>query len=291
MEVEVYADLLFLVNAGMDGLCFGLTGRILHRRLSRLRILFGAVLGGIYGVGSLFLTVGAPIALGLDIAVCLLMCGIVFGKGHPGMRRFLGEFATYSVLSMVLGGVMTALYHLLNRLDVAALFPADEDSPEIWLFGLLALAGSALTLWGGRALRREAGVQRCRVIVTVGGRRAELEGLVDTGNLLRDPLSGRPVICVARRALSPILPTRLAEALESGDVEGLAHTADAGRFRIIPAGTATGRGLLNGFLPDEIQIRYIRQGRSNEEVTCGVEAVLAVTELGDTQALVPSALL
>ena len=291
MEVEVYADLLFLVNAGMDGLCFGLTGRLLHRPLSRLRIGVGAALGGLYAVASLFWEVPSPAALGLDVLVCLLMCGVVFTGRRAGKGNFLPSAATYFALSMALGGVMTALYHLLNRLGIPDRLPADEDGLGVWLFALLALAGSLLTLWGGRAFRREAATRRCRVTVILDGKRVELEGLLDTGNLLRDPMSGRPVICADRVALAPILPPRLAEALAAGGVDAWSQAGATHRLRVIPVATATGHSLLVGFLPDGVELGYLPGGRSAKEVTCRVDAVIAAARLEEAEALVPSVLL
>ena len=274
----------------MDWLCFRLTAALLRRRLSRLRVLLGAAIGGIYAVFSLFLEVNAPVSVGLDLLVCLLMCGIVFSERTAGKGLFLSSFATYFALSVALGGVMTALYHLLNRLRLFELLPADEEGPGVWLFSLLALAGGGLTLWGGRALRRGGVTRVCRVTVTLNGQRAELDGILDTGNLLRDPMSGRPVICADRKALTPILPPSLQMALSGQNTEGLTNTAHASRFRLIPADTATGRGLLAGFIPDRIEIQYVTSGRREKEIVCSVDAVVAVTDLTDTQALVPSAL-
>ena len=182
MAVEVYADLLFLINAGMDGLCFCLTGRLLHHRLSPWRVLLGAVIGGLYAVMALLLEAGQAVALLFDVAVCLVMCAI-------GKNRFFLSVAVYFVLSMVLGGVMTALYNLLNRIGFAESLPDGEDGIGTWLFALLALVGSGITLWGGRFFRRLAAVRHCRVTVELEGLQVELEGMVDTGNLLKDPLS------------------------------------------------------------------------------------------------------
>lgn len=288
MEVEVYADLLFLINAGMDGLCFLLTGRILHRRTPPLRVVLGASLGGIYSVASLFPDVGRVAALGLDVGVCLLLCALVFGgKKHAAKGQFPQAAATYFVLSMVLGGVMTGLYNLLNRVHFATHLPAGDEGPGVWLFALLALAGSGITLWGGRFFRRSAAVRRCRVAIELNGRRITPEGIVDTGNLLRDPIDGRAVICVAKSALAPLLSTSLAAAVNEGSVAGLSASADARRFRLIPAGTATGGGMLGGFLPDRVEVIYLCGGRETVRV---VDAVIAAAELNGTEALVPSEL-
>lgn len=288
MEVEVYADLLFLLNAGMDALCFCLTGKLLHRPLSALRIAAGAVLGGIYAVASLLFDVGAAVALGLDVAVCLLICLIALGRRSGGWRGFLTATGTYFLLSMVLGGVMTALYHLLNRMNLSAYIPIGDEGPGTWLFALLALVGGGITLWGGRFFRRNAAVQTCRVTLELDGRRVELEGMVDTGNFLRDPLGGRAVICARMDALASILSPELANALRDGRVDGLSSSGDARRLRLIPATTATGGGMLAGFLPDRVDIAYERNGKRE---MCTVSAVVAVADISQTQSLVPSELI
>lgn len=291
MAVEVYADLLFFINASMDGLCFCLTGRLLHRRLSPRRVLLGAVLGGVYAVVALLLEVGQAVALFCDVAICLLMCAIVFtGRRSGGVGRFFLSAAVYFVLSMVLGGVMTALYNLLNRTGFTDLLPAGEDGLGTWLFALLALIGSGITLWGGRVFRRSAAVRSCRVVVELDGQITELDGLVDTGNLLRDPLSGRAVICVESRALSEVLSPALAEAIRTGgDVSSLSDSADARRVRLIPAGTATGGGMLVGFLPDRVTLMFTLGERAETRTVDAV--VAAVSELAEVQALVPSELI
>ena len=288
MEVEIYADLLFLVNAGMDGLCFCLTGRLLHRKLSSRRVALGAVLGGLYAVAALFFRVGQAVALGLDLGVCLLLCRLVFGGRQAGRGGVLSAAATYFLLSMVVGGIMTALSNLLNRLLPSLPFPAEEEGVGTWLFALLALAGGGIALCGGRFLRRSATVRRCRVTVELHGRRVELEGLVDSGNLLRDPMGGRAVICCRREALAPILSPELAESLRGGGLEGLADTPDGRRIRLIPASTATGGGMLAGFLPDRVDIAYERNGKQE---TRTVSAVVAVADISQTQSLVPSELI
>ncbi len=289
MEAEVYADVLFLINAGMDGLCFLLTARILHRKLIPWRFWVGSSLGGVYAVLTLLLDVGQAAALGADVAVCLLLCGLVFGGRTAGNGQFLPAAAMYFLLSMALGGVMTALYHAFNRLDLPALLPdSGGDGIGAWLFLILALAGSGITLWGGRLLRRTAAVKQCRVVVELDGKRIESEGIVDTGNLLRDPLSGRAVICVAEKVLTSLLSPSLAAVLHSHEMASLSGTADARRLRLIPAGTATGGGMLVGFIPDRVEIVYVT---GSAERVLVVDAVVAAAPLSDTQALVPAELM
>ena len=289
MEVEVYADLLFLINAGMDGLCFLLTARLLHRRVRPWRMILGAVLGGIYAVVSLLLDVGRLTALGVDLLVCLLMCAAVFSGSAKGRGRILVPTGVYFLLSMVLGGIMTALYHLFNRMGLESRLPAGEEGAGVWLFAVLALAGYGITLLSGRLLGAKASAPCASMVIELDGRSLTLGGILDTGNLLRDPLSGRPVICVRRESLAPLLsPTLAAVLCEGADTALLSDSPDARRLRLIPADTATGGGLLMGFIPDRVVLQYEQRGHSAERDVA--VTVAAVEGLSDTEALIPAEL-
>ena len=289
MEIEVYADLLFLINAVMDGLCFCLTGRILHRKLSWWRILLGSVIGGIYAVVALFPEFGQFEALLLDVAVCFILCAVVFFQRRAGgIRRLCLNAGVYTVLSMILGGVMTALYHFFNRVGLFSVLPDGEDGPGVWLFTLLALLGSAVTLYGGRLFSRSSTVVSCRVKIELEGKKVELDGMVDTGNLLRDPLSGHPVICAEQELLAALLSPSLALAVRDCQSITSLSTHDAKRLRLIPASSATGRGMLVGVVPDRVLLSYTRKDKVYEKP---VSAVIAATELTSTEALIPAELL
>ncbi len=293
MEVEVYADLLFLINAGMDGLCLLLTSRILHRKAKPWRVLLGAILGGIYAVAALLFETGRVLSLLLDAGVCLAMCGVVFaGRHKEGARRLPLTAGVYFLLSMVMGGVMTAMYHLLNRAGMTSLlselFPEGGDGLGSWLFLLLALLGGGISLWGGRLAGRSRAVTACTVSVELDGKTVELRGMVDSGNLLRDPVGGRLVICADGEALRGVPAPSLAAVLRGVSPQAVnLSPADTRRVRVIPAGTAMGGGLLYGFLPDRVTVTVGTERAARE-----VDVVVAVTEIATAgvEALVPSQL-
>jgi hypothetical protein len=112
--------------------------------------------------------------------------------------------------------------------------------------------------------------------------------MVDSGNLLRDPMSGRVVICADGETLRDILSPPLAAVMtgKSPEAVGLSP-ADARRVRVIPAETATGEGLLYGFVPDHITLTDEGSNHVRE-----IDAVLAVTAIPTegVDALVPAEL-
>ena len=293
MEAEVYADLLFLINTGMDGLCLLLTGKLLHRRIRPRRMAVAAIFGGIYAVVALFPDTGAGLSLLLDLAVCLSRCGIAFGgRGLGGLKGFLSAVGVYFLLSMALGGIMTGLYHLLNRAGAADILPfltEGSDGPTSWLFLFLAIIGGCLSLWGGRLARKAKRVSFCTVTVELDGKQVNLRGMVDSGNLLRDPIGGRVVICTESAVIAPILsPTLQAVMGGASPHRTTLSPSESKRIRVIPTATATGSGLLYGFLPDRVSLTSEGDTHKRE-----VDVVVAVTRIptAGVEALVPSELI
>ncbi len=291
--VDVYADILFLINAAMDGLCLIAAARLCHRPHRGWRIILAMILGGVYATLALLLPGGRWLSLGVDLAVCLVMCLVAFGR-----RRLPAVTAVYVALSMALGGVMTALYNRLNQSGFWAYLPAGEDGAGAWVFLILALAGTLVTLRGGRFCRRAHGAGYATVTVTVGTATVSLRALVDTGHHLEDPLDGRAVICVDSAAttslLSPAL-TKVVATMQEGhipDTDILSTLPEAHRIRLIPTNTATGRGLLLALRPDCVTITPVSGPRRHTGAPREVDALIALIPSpdGDFQALLPAEL-
>lgn len=295
---EVYVDLLFLINAGMDCLCLCLTARLLHIRLSIGRLLLGSALGGGYAVLALFISTDAlPISsLLLDVGFCLIMCAVVFARKGLSIGRFLAQCGLFLVTSMLLGGVMTALFELLNRAGVDEwLGSSGEDGMTSFLFAALVGIGGLVTLWGSRRIRRSGTIRACRVTVELDGHSVTLDGMVDSGNLLRDPIGGACVIPVDSAQVRDILSPALCEALDrpTEGISNLSTLPEARRIRLIPTHTASGDGLLWAILPDRVLLSPTH-GEEREVAALVAPTSLSRASDADTvpvEALVPAELL
>lgn len=271
----VYLDLFFIINFSMDFLCFYLSGTLLGSKLSKLRMLLGATLGGIYADLTLFLPVTGVALLAVHIAACVIMCVAVYGR-----RSLIAHTCVYIATSAVLGGFMTALFELLNSMDIP-LSDVESDGISAWALLLLAVVSGAITLVGGRFFRRKSARKYVNVSLTFKGKQKLLKGFCDSGNLLCDPLSGKPCVIADKTAVADILPEEIISATSDNLSELDADTAR--RIRLIPAKTAMGTGMLLAVRMDIISL----DGRA-------VDALLVLSELGKNdgcEALVPCELL
>ena len=248
MIQEVYGDLYVLVNGGMDLLCLMLTAALTHRRLSRWRAVLGALFGGGYALAALLLGLQGVFGIALDVLAGFLMCSITFARREEPFGFLVRATAVNALASLFLGGIMTALYTWLNRLELP-LDALEHDGLSVWLFAGLAALSGILAAKGGWLFGRSKRTRTVTVEAVLFGKSVVLCGMVDSGNLLKDPISGRHVIVAERKKLEKILPTDFPRA--GGDLFSMDL---APKLRLIPAKTATGEGVLTAIVPDSLVI-------------------------------------
>jgi stage II sporulation protein GA (sporulation sigma-E factor processing peptidase) len=288
MGQTVYADVLFLINFSMDFLVFFICARLSGRRLHVFRVALAAGLGGIYGICALFMPEGSAVSLLCDVAVMISICAVSFYSGAEGLRSFLGRCALFAGVSAILGGIMSAMYALLNRSGLSSLEPGDGDDLSIWLFAILAAAGGAAAFVGGKRARSIAVSRQSEVVITFGGKSVQLRAMTDTGNMLSDPLGGRAVAICELDAVAQIFPRELVEFWQSGEVSAASRLTHehAVRLRFVPAkgALAAKTALLCAITPDSFSVLINGKRRDADLLLAPVPYKLSA---GESRVLLP----
>ena len=246
----IYGEALFLENAAVGGALLLLTGRMLGLRSTVPQLLCGSAACGLYSF-TLFLT-------GLSTAVSLLMklgfSGAVLWLVY-GSEQLWKKIAVFYLMTAALGGTVIALLYLLGIPgmtggggiyiggsyesgwgDGLSSAPSRTAVPEIACGVVLGLVGLRL-LTGTLRGRVLSGETVMTVEIRLGTEAIRLCGMVDTGNSLRDPLSGRPAFLLAAAAAQPLFHETIPDCV----------------FCCLPfRSLGTASGLLRGFRPDEV---------------------------------------
>ncbi len=288
MQQDVYADLLFLINFSMDYLCLYICTKVMHRPQRTLRMLLSASIGGIYSVLALFFLLDPIISLIIDLSVCLIMSAIVFAeKGRPLSSTLLCAFL-YLGISMMSGGCMTAIFNLLNRFKLP-IEGVSEDGISTYLFALLAAIAGLISLKSGQMISRRSTVNECELNITLSSKSLTLHAISDTGNLIKDPLSGKCVIIIDRALLSKITDINIFDEFAKGKIPKMSH---GGSFRLIPINTAAGRSMLVAAKADGLSVTIEKRGRKQN---VEIDALIAPSEIKNSAegygAIIPAEIL
>lgn len=263
----VYADILFLENLVMDFIILSAAARLVKKLFSAeagpLRRLLGAAAGAVYAVLILCLPGKAAGVLGSLFGKAVLSLGIVYLVFRPrSVLLMLKELLIFCLTGFIFAGLSFSLTFFGFRVQASGgllitVLPSGL-SPVFLAAGLGYILLSMLTAFLKKAL---PGAE-CRVSLYIefDGSGMWIPALIDTGNELKDPLTGTPVIIVEAAAIQSILGaeiTELAAGNPAPDIPSFTDPAWARRFRMIPfRSLGCESGLLPGFKADRIRIRY-----------------------------------
>ena len=279
-----YADVYFLINFTVDFLALHFATRVSKVKSSALRMTLISVLGALLAVFEVILLSGFLLTLALSILMLLTVMFFVAGDIHRSRR--IKCAVAFFVSEALIGGTVSFGYTLLDKYFYPQIRNTEMTSPNrrllilsvmillsVGVFKLVAL------LFSHTEAQRNVNVQ-----IEFMGRAISTEALVDTGNLLKDPSTLRPVMLIKYKQaeqLAPDIPKSIDDVLSS-DVRYVK------RLCIIPAKYAGGGRMLVGFRPDKITVMTTC---NSEKIT--VDAVIAIDTEGGSYggffALMPAA--
>lgn len=237
--MTVYADVLVIVNLYVDYLLLRCVRGFLRLDVQGGRLVGGALAGAL---GSTLCLLPLPLWCG---PLCAGVCTLAAAASAflpMRLRRFLRCWLCLWLFSFLLAGFVLFAAQFVPAGYIGMVGGAvylDLDLPLLFF----ATCGAYLVFWGfRRAFPRESDVPRlCKLTVTHQGHTAEVYAKSDTGNALREPFSGLPVIICQRDALGSAAPPKLDP--DAPAVPGL---------RLVPFDSVGGAGLLTAFHPEKV---------------------------------------
>lgn len=180
MYYELYVDVLFLVNFMMDYILLLIVRKMLKCTATHRRICIGAAVGSLLTCLVVILPIPYTIIKLILFHVLVNTCMIRVGLKIKTIRSFLKAIIMLYIGSFLLGGIMEVFRPYIR---VGSLFL------------LIAIVGYYLVMAIWRFLSYMQRWNQCHYTVELylGNKKYQIKGMIDTGNGLRDPISGTPV--------------------------------------------------------------------------------------------------
>lgn len=218
LRYEFYIDVFFCVNFFMDLMLLLILRNILKAQVSWRRLAAGSGVGALLACGKALMMVSGVMNLfwtmpGLARQILLIlefvflellipvsaMVWIVFRPGN--VRTFVKDVLLLVFVSVCVGGIMESIYQHTKIGYYLALMLRGNLAAGMPVLALVFLAAGTYFLFRylwicAWEIRRERANLHA-VTVCLGGRRVKTMAFLDTGNLLREPESGKAVSIVS----------------------------------------------------------------------------------------------
>jgi len=191
MQYILYIDMFFLVNFFMDIVVMSISKKILKCPVTYKNILFSA------SVAALLTSIVVSISTIPSFVKLVIFHGLInflmikTGLRVKGKVEFLKSYAVVYVTSFLVGGVFSSLKQYIR---------------ETGMFILFAFISyyAVLNIWRFLSYMNKCTQRTCDVLLKNGTKQIKVKAILDTGNRLRDIVTGKPV-CIISRKVADIL--------------------------------------------------------------------------------------
>ncbi len=266
----VYIDIIFIENLIMNYAILYTTFFIKKIKVSKIRILISAIIGAIYTIIIFVPKIGK---FNNIISKILLSCAMIrVIHKERRLKKFIELLLMFYLTSFTIGGLAFAIsflkhgqiYSYNNSLIIE--FPVFSSIVALFI-GIFLIKNVFKNI--KNLIKKDDIFYQLEIYIEK--KKSSINAILDTGNMLKDPITKAPVIIVNKNSIKNILPQELLYNIETilgGDCLGkLNNEKIAKRITIIPY-TSLGNenGMILGVKPDKIKI----EGKVIKNVVIGV---------------------
>ena len=282
--MTIYLDIVLLENLGMNYMILFTTGYLLKIHLKHIRLIISALLGGIYSVIS-YMNI-LPIYSNLYMKVILSMVMIQIAFSSNTVKKLLKQLVIFYLISFAFGGCAFALLYFLRPENVLIRNGVYIGTYPIKIVILGGIVGAILVYISLKLVKMKIKISKKDMIykikIFIEEKNIELKALLDTGNLLKDPINKVPVIVAEKDKFTNFISKEVLDNLEQilgGDKNNLLENIGeeyVKRIRIIPfSSIGKQNGLMLGIKIDKVIIKSIEE---NEETIVKKNVIVALSE-------------
>ncbi|NLP34735.1 MAG: sigma-E processing peptidase SpoIIGA [Clostridiales bacterium] len=284
MYLEVYPDIIFILNFFVDLFLLFLLKLVNKKSSSLPRFLLAAAVGALFAVFTgIFPWMNVVIRfLLMNVVASVVMIRICFGKLMA--TDLLKQTIVLYLITYFVGGMINSIYHYTDfKLYIMNLGNGIAFSNFSWRFItillLIIMPLILIILWILRWYQRNS-LDTYDVDLVLFDRCVHTTGLMDSGNCLYDPIFKRPVMVMENTLVKELLTPEFYKEFEKAKsyVEGNNFDMNGWniseehilRLRFIPYQSIGKSGVMIGINLDKVMINTGKETICNEKVTAAI---------------------
>lgn len=259
--MTIYLDVILLENILMNYIIVFATGLIVKVKIRQLNLILASLIGAVYAVLS-YLT-AMPIYSNFVLKLVLSICMVYVAFRSKNVKALLKHLLIFYLTSFAFGGCAFALLYYVRPQDILmknGVYIGTYPLKIALLGGLIGfgVVNIAFKIIKNRISKKD---MFCEVEINFQNKVSRIKAMIDTGNLLKDPITGTNVIVVESEELENIIPKEVLKKINNlvtGEIQDNQEEMQEylARVRMIPfSSLGKQNGMLVGFKPDNIVVK------------------------------------
>ena len=238
--MTIYIDIVLLENIIMNYIIIYATAIILKKNKRHIRFFIASFIGTIYSILAYISILKIYSNIFLKIILSIIIVYIAFNPQN--IKKMWKALAIFYLVSFVFGGVAFAMIYMVKPQDVLmrnGLFLGTYPLKTIILGAIISFVLIVVVF---KIIKTQISKKSiyCDIEIKLNEKIINTKAMIDTGNLLKDPITNTPVIVVERSLLYECLPKEILNNIEKilgGDLDSVPENIKnkyISKLKIIP---------------------------------------------------------
>ena len=290
--MTIYLDVIIVENLIMNYIILYATGLISKIKIKHLRLFLASLIGAIYSVIEYISKINIYSNIITKIILSILIVYIAYNP--QDVKKMCKELLLFYLTTFTFGGVATYLIYVIKPQEIIIKNGMYTGTYILKTVFLGAIIGSIIIIIGFKLAKNKITKKDmfCITKIKINGKEIELKTMMDTGNMLKEPISGNPVMVVEKKSLYNIIPKEILNNIENilgGDFEKIPQELKEEyipRLKIIPfSSLGKQNGMLLGIKAEKFKIITEQTEEEKENVIIGIYNK-SLTKRGEYNALI-----
>lgn len=275
--MTVYIDVVFLENLILNVIILYATSLIAKINLKIIRTLISASIGSIYAIMYYIFQIGLYSNIIFKFVLSVIMIYVAFNPKE--FKTLLKVLILFYLTSFVFGGASLSVIYLVNaqRINIQNGMIIGKYTMNTIFMGIIIAFIVIVIAFKIIKSKISKNDLFCDIRFKINNKEIKTKAMLDTGNLLKEPITNIPVVVVEHKLLYDVIPNEILDNIENilgGDLEDISDEVKSdyiSKLKVIPF-TSLGKqnGILLGIKADELIVEEMNSEKKIDKVIIGI---------------------
>lgn len=262
--MTIYLDIVFFENFILNYIIILSTAIISKSKMKLTSIMLSSTIGGIFSILNYLMNINSLENMVLKIIISILMMLIAFNDYK--IKKLIKQLLLFYLVSFTFGGIAFMLLFFIKPQNIIMKSNHLVGTYPIKITILAGILGFVVIFLIEKIIKDRLNKKSmiCDLEIFYDGKIRKIKTMIDTGNLLKEPISKNDVIIVEKESLEGIVSKDILENIKY-ILKGKwiqEKNIYSYKIKLIPfSSLGNDNGLLLGFKPDYVKIY------SDDEIT------------------------
>lgn len=289
--MTIYIDVILIENLLMNYIILFATAVVLKLKVKHVRLILASLVGAIYTIISYVSGLRIYSNFLLKLILSIIIIYIAFNPQN--IKKTLKFTLIFYLTSFVFGGAAFALIYVVKPQELLKNNGLVLSSNSLKIIFTSAIIAFIVIIIGFKVVKNKISAKDmyCDIEIKLNNKKIETKAMIDTGNLLKEPITNTPVVVVEHTLLYECIPKEILNHIEDilgGDFSKISDEIKQeyiSRLKVIPfSSLGKQNGMLLGIKADGIEIKDEDEEKKVDNVIIGIYNK-SLTKRGEYRAL------